>query len=108
MKQSLQPVRKSILAGLVGLLALCAAAPIMAAPPAAHSTTRLQAQLRDVDAKLATAHSKNEALQAQVAQLEQQNAAKQQQMQQRDARIAALQKQLQAAGVPASAATTGH
>jgi peptidoglycan hydrolase CwlO-like protein len=101
-------MRKLILAGIVGVLALCTA-PIMAAPQAPHSAGKLQAQVKAVDAKLAAAHSKNDALQAQVAAMEKRNAAKQEQLQQRDDEIAALQKKLQAAGAPASAATTaGH
>lgn len=101
-------MRKSTLIGFIGTLALCAAAPAVAAPPVSHSVAGLQAQVKDVDAKLANAHARNETLQAQVAQLEQQNAAKQQQMQQRDAEIAALQAQIKAAVVPASAASTEH
>jgi peptidoglycan hydrolase CwlO-like protein len=108
MKDGLIRMRKSILIGFIGSLALCVAVPTMAAPPASHSATRLQAQLKDLGAKLADAHSRNQNLQAQVARLEQQNAAKQQQVQQRDARIAALQMQLRAAGVPASTTSTGH
>lgn len=62
----------------------------------------LQAQQKNVDAKLAAARTRHEALQAEVAQQEQQNTAQQQRLQQRDAEIAALQQKLQAAGVPAS------
>ncbi|MGH8147427.1 MAG: hypothetical protein ACREPY_13980 [Rhodanobacteraceae bacterium] len=102
-------MRKSILTGFIGALALCVATPTMAAPPASHSAARLPAQIKEVDAKLAAAHSKNAALQAQVDQMEKRNAAKQKQLQQRDAEIAALQQKLQAAGVPSSAATAaGH
>ena len=103
MKQALQSMYKSILTGLMAVLALGMAAPSMAAPPAAHSTAALQAQQKDVDARLAAARTRHAALQAQVTQQEQQNAAQHKQLQQRDAEIATLQQKLRAAGVPASA-----
>lgn len=103
MSDALQSARKSLLIGLLGMLALGMAVPTMAAPPAAHSTATLQAQQKDVDAKLAAARTRHAALQAQVEQLEQQNTAQHNQLQQRDAEIAALQQKLQAAGVPSSA-----
>jgi chromosome segregation ATPase len=90
--------------------AACFSATI-AAPPASASAeppAHLQGQVKDVDAKLATARARNEALQAQVTQMEQQNAAQQKQLQQRDAQIAALQAKLRAAGVPASATSVDH
>lgn len=81
-----------------------------AAPPAAHRGTRadLQAQVKDVDAKIAAARAHNLALQSQVAQMERQGATQAQQVQQRDAEIAALQQKLRATGVPASADSAGH
>ena len=93
----------------IGLALLGASLAATAAPPArARHPANLQAQVKDVDAKLAAARTHNEALQAQVAQMEQQNAAHEKQSQQRDAEIAALQQKLQAAGVPASAASAEH
>ena len=83
----------------------------MAAPPAASrtgNTADLQAQVKDVDAKIAAARAHNAALQARMTQLEQQNSAQQKRMQQRDAEIAALQQKLQAAGGPAATASGGH
>ena len=101
--------RQAVLRGMV-LCAACfsasAAVVAIAAPPAAASAkphAHLQGEVKGVDAKLAAAHSRNEALQAQVARMEQQNAARQKQLQQKDAEIAALQDKLRAAGVPASA-----
>ena len=87
------------------------AAAAIAAPPASTSArhpAHLQSQVKEVDAGLAAAHARDEALQAQVTQMEQQNAAQQKQLQQRDAEIAALQEKLQAAGVPASATSADH
>lgn len=103
-----------------GLLRACGACCVLlgasmvarAAPPASHPETKaeLQAQQKDVDAKLAAAHAQHAALQAELTQLEQQNAVRQRQLQQRDADVAVLQKQLQAAGVqaPASSASASH
>lgn len=84
---------------------------LMAAPPAsghADKTTTLQAQVKDVDAKITAARAQNATLQTQVSQMEQQNAARAKQLQARDAEIAALQQKLQAAGVPTSATSAGH
>jgi peptidoglycan hydrolase CwlO-like protein len=95
-----------IVAALLG-----ASGVLAAAPPAsghAHKAAALQAQVKDVDAKITDARSQNAALQAQVSQLEQQNAARAKQLQARDAEIVALQQKLQAAGVPVSAASAGH
>lgn len=97
------------LAGLVLLLG--ASTVLMAAPPASQSASgsaSLQAQTRQVDAKIATARTRHAALQAQVSQLEQQNAAQQKQLQQRDAEIAALEQKLQAGGAPAPSTSAGH
>lgn len=102
------PILRSI---VLGVALLGASGVLMAAPPASgHADTKasLQAQAKDVDAKITTARAQNAALQAQVSQQEQQNAARAKQLQQRDAEIAALQQKLQAAGVPASATSAGH
>ena len=107
-------MKQLLIASMVGMALLGASGAsgaLMAVPPAsghADNTTPLQAQVKDTDAKIAAARSRNAALQAQVAQREQQNAARQKQLQQRDAEIAALQQKLQAAGVPASATSAGH
>lgn len=96
---------------VLGMALLGASSALMAAPPASgHADTKpgLQAQVKDVDAKIAAARAQNTALQAQVSQKEQQNAARAKQLQQRDAEIAALQRKLQAAGVPTSATSAGH
>ena len=93
---------------LAGIALLAVALAAHAAPPHARGAGNLQAQVHDLDARIATARSRNAALQASVAQLEQQNAAKQKQLQQRDGEIAALQQQLAAAGVPASAVSGGR
>ncbi|MGN6790462.1 MAG: hypothetical protein ACTHJP_13165 [Rhodanobacteraceae bacterium] len=90
----------------LGLALLGASIAATAATPPAKHPANLEHQLKDVDAKLAAARSRNEALQAQVTQMEQQNAARQTQLQQRDAEIAALQEKLQAAGVPASSGSS--
>lgn len=103
---ALQHTLRSI---VLGMTLAGASAGVAAVPPAsghAGQSASLQSQLKDVEAKLAEARTRNGALQSQVAQLEQQNAARQKQMQARDAEIAALQQKLQAAGVPASAAST--
>ncbi len=102
------PPRTSALGCLLGVALFGAPTVAMAAPPASGHANRpanLQAQVKDVDAKLAAAHSHNQALQAQVTQMEQQNDAQQKRLQQRDAEIAALQQKLRAAGAPASAAS---
>lgn len=102
------PTLRSI---VLGMALLGASSALMAAPPASgHADTkaRLQAQVKDVDAKIAAAQAQNKALQAQVSQQEQQNAARANQLQQRDAEIAALQQKLQAAGIPTSATSAGH
>jgi len=104
-------MKQLLIASMVGMALVGASGALMAVPPAsghADNTTPLQAQVKDTDAKIAAARSRNAALQAQVAQREQQNAARQKQLQQRDAEIAALQQKLQAAGVPASATSAGH
>ena len=96
---------------VLGVALLGASSALMAAPPASgHADTKasLQAQVKDVDAKIDAARAQNTALQAQVSQQEQQNAARAKQLQQRDAEIAALQQKLQAAGVPTSANSAGH
>ncbi|MDE2224295.1 MAG: hypothetical protein KGJ46_03380 [Xanthomonadaceae bacterium] len=95
-----------IFAALLGASAVSSATP--PATPHADKTTGLQAQVKDVDAKIAAARVQNAALQAQVSQMEQQNAARAKQLQARDAEIAALQQKLQAAGVPTSATPAGH
>ncbi|MDE2053935.1 MAG: hypothetical protein KGI62_04545 [Xanthomonadaceae bacterium] len=95
-----------IFAALLGASAVSSATP--PATPHADKTTGLQAQVKDVDAKIAAARVQNAALQAQVSQMEQQNAARAKQLQARDAEIAALQQKLQAAGVPTSATSAGH
>jgi len=95
-----------IFAALLG-----ASGALMAAPPAsghARKTAALQAQVKDVDAKIAAARAQNATLQTQVSQMEQQNAARAKQLQARDAEIAALQQKLQAAGVATSATSAGH
>ena len=91
-------------------LALIGASLIAVAPASAQGRhpANPQSPLKDVDARLAAARSRNQALQAQVAQMEQQGAAQQKQLQQRDAEIAALQQKLRAAGIPASATSADH
>lgn len=99
--------RTGWLVGMGGVL-LGAAMAVGAAPPSSHHINRagnLQAQLKDVDAQIATARAHHDRLQAQVARMEQQNAAQQKQVQQRDAEIAALQQKLQAGGKPAASAS---
>jgi flagellar motility protein MotE (MotC chaperone) len=91
---------------LMGAGLLGASAVALAASPAAHKTG-LHAQVQEVSAQITAARTQNAALQAQVAQMEQQSVAQQKQLQQRDAEIAALQQKLRAAGVPASAVSTG-
>ncbi|MGH8184400.1 MAG: hypothetical protein ACREPH_12150 [Rhodanobacteraceae bacterium] len=96
---------------LVGIVLLGASAVSLATPPASRGTRHaadVQAQLKDVDAKITAARAHNAALQTQMTQMEQQNTARKAQLQQRDAEIAALQKKLRAAGVPASAGSAGH
>ena len=95
---------------VVGMALLGASGALMAAPPAHHAgkTATLQAQVKDVDAKITAARAQNATLQAQVSQMEQQSAAQTKQLQQRDAEIAALQQKLQAVGVPASAGSAGQ
>jgi septal ring factor EnvC (AmiA/AmiB activator) len=107
--------RQTFLRGMVFCAACFSAssfaAVAIAAPPASASAeppAHLHGQVKDVDAKLAAARARNEALQAQVTQMEQQNAAQQKQLRQRDAQIAALQAKLHAAGVPASATSVDH
>ena len=105
---ALHPSLRSI---VLGTALLGAPSVLMAAPPAsghAGKTAALQAQVKDVDAKVTAARTQNATLQAQISQMEQQNAASAKQLQARDAEIAALQQKLQAAGVPASATSAGH
>ena len=105
---ALHPSLRSIVLG-VSLFGVSGV--LMAAPPASGRTDKtagLQAQVKDVDAKIAAARARNAALQAQVSQAEQQSAARAKQLQARDAEIAALQQKLQAAGVSTSAASVGH
>jgi flagellar motility protein MotE (MotC chaperone) len=97
---------KRLRGSLIGAWLLGASAVALAAPPAAHKTS-LRAQVQEIGAQITAARTQNTALQAQVAQMEQQSAAQQKQLQQRDAEIAALQQKLRAAGVPASAVSTG-
>jgi flagellar motility protein MotE (MotC chaperone) len=97
---------KRLRGSLMGAGLLGASAVALAASPAAHKTG-LQAQVQEVSAQITAARTQNAALQAQVAQMEQQSVAQQKQLQQRDAEIAALQQKLRAAGVPASAVSTG-
>lgn len=92
------------LTGLGSPVALHAAPPAAASAPA-HSKRALQAQVRQVGAKIATERARNGDLQAKVSALEAQNAASAKALQDRDAQIAALQRQLDAHGAPASA---GH
>jgi len=95
---------------VLGVALLGASSVVMAATPSsrhADTTAGLQAQVKDVDAKIAAARAQNAALQAQVSRLEQQSTASAKQLQARDAEIAALQQKLQAAGVPTSATSAG-
>lgn len=98
---------KPLLIGLMGASVLGLALPALAAAPTRHATAASSAR-QGVDAQLAAARARHDALQAQVTQQEQHNADQQKQLQQRDAEIAALQHKLQAAGAPASAASSGH
>ncbi|TAN06989.1 MAG: hypothetical protein EPN38_06755 [Rhodanobacteraceae bacterium] len=91
---------------LLGVALLGVATAAFAAPPPAHKMS-LQEQVQDISAQITAARTQNAALQAQVTQMEQQSAAQQKQLQQRDAEIAALQQKARAAGVPASALSTG-
>ncbi|MGH8113969.1 MAG: hypothetical protein ACREPS_02780 [Rhodanobacteraceae bacterium] len=110
--------RKVMLAGLLGTAVLGTGISMMvqAAPVGEpgvsaigiHDRKQMQAQLKEVDAKVSTARAHNTELQAQVTRLEQQNADRRKQLQQRDDEIAALQEKLQAAGGPGSASSTGH
>lgn len=96
---------------LAGMVLLGTPMTGIAVPPGSRPTSSaatLQAQLKDVDAKITTARAQQARLQSQVTQLEQQNAARKQQLQQRDAEIAALQQKLAAVGVPAASASVGH
>ncbi|MBS0382908.1 MAG: hypothetical protein JSR56_10775 [Proteobacteria bacterium] len=100
-------LRNTLRMGLSGGVLLVASLAVVAAPPAApgsaSATARLQAQQKDVDAKLVAARARHDALQAEMTQLEQHNALQKKQLQQRDSDIASLQQQLRAAGAPASA-----
>lgn len=110
--------RKSLLTGLLGAAVLGACISMMAqaalvgqqdsTATGTHGKKQMQAQLKNMDAKISTARAHNAELQAQVMQMEQQNADRQKHLQQRDDEIAVLQKKLQAAGVPASAASAGR
>lgn len=96
---------------LAGMVLLGTPMTGIAVPPASRPTSSaaaVQAQLKDVDAKITTARAQQAKLQSQVTQMEQQNAASRQKLQQRDAEIAALQRKLAAAGVPAASASVGH
>ena len=109
--------RKPVLAVLLGAVVLGAgismmvqAAPVGehgAAVAETHDSKPMQAQLKDVDAKVSTARARNAELQAQVTRMEQQSADRHKQLQQRDDEIAALQKKLRAAGVSAPASSAG-
>lgn len=94
------------------LIAVLLGIPVasMATPSAPHADTRatLQAQVRDSEAKIASARARNTTLQAQVSRMEQENAARGKALRERDAEIAVLQQKLQAAVAPASATTARH
>lgn len=110
--------RSPMLTRLLGLALMAATMPVMvqAAPvgqqgsagAGAHDGKQVQAQLKDVDAKISTARAHNTELQAQVSQMEHQNSDRHNQLQQRDDEIAALQKKLQTAGAPTSVSSSGH
>jgi septal ring factor EnvC (AmiA/AmiB activator) len=92
-----------VLATSLGVTAPAVLAEQPGSAPAASSSAIVQAQIRAVDAKVATARDRNTALSAQVARLEQHNAKRKAQLQQRDAEIGELRRKLAAAGMPSSA-----
>lgn len=73
-----------------------------------HGNKAVQAQLKDVEAKVSKAQGRNAELQAQVAKMERENAQREKRLKQRDDEIAALQKKLEAAGAPSAASSAGH
>ena len=80
-----------------------------AAPAAkSHAKKAVQAQLKDVEAKVSKAQDRNAELQAQVAKMERENADREKRLKQRDEEIAALQKKLEAAAAPEAGASAGH
>lgn len=99
-----------MLSGMVCLLA-GAGLPTMGQASAAaksHGNKAVQAQLKNVEAKVSKAQDRNAELQAQVAKMERENADREKHLKQRDEQIAALQKKLAAAGAPEATSSAGH